>query len=65
MAELPKAPVRKLLKKAGASRVSSDAVDALRSTLESSAADMTKSAVKAAKNDGRKTVQKRDIMSIK
>lgn len=65
MAELPKAPVRRLLKKAGASRVSSNAVEAMRKSLESAAKDMTKSAVKAAKNDGRKTVQKRDITKVK
>ena len=65
MAELPKAPVRRLLKNAGAGRVSSEAVEAMRKSLENVAEDLTKSAVKAAQEEGRKTVQKEDVMKVK
>lgn len=65
MAEFPKAPIKRILKKAGAKRVSDESVEALRSSLESKAKEVTKEAVESAESDRRKTVQKEDIMEVK
>jgi len=65
VAELPKAPVKRIIERGGASRISADAVDSLRDNLEKKASDITKKAIKEAKKEGRKTVKKRDVMSAK
>ncbi len=61
MAVLPKAPIERLIRKAGADRVSDDAAEALANILEDLAAEISMKAVKLAKHAGRKTVTEDDI----
>jgi len=58
---IPKAPVARILMKAGAKRVSQSAVDAFTEVLEDIAMDIGQQAVRIAKHSGRKTVQEGDI----
>ncbi len=58
---LPLAAMEKLLKKAGAGRVSEDAKDALREYLEEVAAGLGVKAIKFAQHSGRKTVKGADV----
>jgi len=59
--DLPIAPVERLIRKAGAERVSEDAAQALADVLEQSAQDISQKAVQLAKHAGRKTVTADDI----
>ncbi len=61
MAELPLAPVKRIIKQAGAARVSEDAVEELRDELEGYASDRARDAKQMAEHAGRKTVQADDV----
>ena len=63
MAVLPKAPVTKIIRNAGAERVSEDATEQLAKLLESYGAKVAKKAVGLAKHAGRKTVKAEDVQS--
>lgn len=58
---LPLAAMERLLKKAGAERVSEDSKKALKDVLESIAEEIAEKATKIAAHTGRKTVKAGDI----
>lgn len=62
MAELPIAPVTKLIRGAGAERVSEDASQELARLLEEYGEKVAKKAVSLARHAGRKTVKVEDIL---
>ena len=58
---IPKAPVKRTIKEAGAERVSADAVDALTEHIEEYMEELSKRAIVYAKYAKRKTVKAEDI----
>jgi histone H3/H4 len=58
---LPKAPVEKIIREAGADRVSGGAAAELAQILEKTGLDISERAIKYAKHAGRKTVTDEDI----
>jgi len=62
MAELPIAPVTRLMRNAGADRVSEDASEALAGVIEEYGETVARKVVSLAKHAGRKTVKKEDII---
>jgi len=59
--EMPKAPIDRILRKAGAERVSDEAVEALVEYLEETAVKASRLAIMVARHAKRKTVQYEDI----
>jgi histone H3/H4 len=61
MAELPIAPITRIVRNAGAERVSEDASQELARLLEDYGTKIARKAVSLARHAGRKTVKREDI----
>lgn len=62
MAELPVAPIKRILKNAGAGRVSDEAALELANVLEEIGEEISVKANKLAKHAGRKTIKAEDVV---
>jgi histone H3/H4 len=58
---IPKAPIGRILMKAGAKRVSADSINALTEILTEKTENIATQAAKIAKHSGRKTVHEGDV----
>ena len=66
MAELPVSPVDRIIRKAGAERVSGEAAELLADVLEEEGKEIATRANELAEHAGRKTVKREDIrMAVK
>ncbi|MBU4266316.1 MAG: histone family protein [Candidatus Altiarchaeales archaeon] len=65
MTDIPLASVERLMRKAGADRVSVDGAKELRDTLEEIGRGISERAAKFAKHAGRKTVKAEDVKLAK
>lgn len=61
MTEIPKAPVTRIVKNAGAERISKDAEEKIVVAVEDYAAKLAKAVIEVAKHAGRKTIQPDDV----
>ena len=64
VSEIPVAPLVRILKDAGAERISDDAKKAFADAVEAAAEELAKKVIKAAEHAGRKTVTVDDIKFI-
>ncbi|MFB6208435.1 MAG: histone family protein [Candidatus Nanohaloarchaea archaeon] len=58
---LPDAPIERIIRKAGAERVSKDAVEELRNAVEELGEEIARDAIRMAEHAERNTVKKEDI----
>jgi histone H3/H4 len=65
MPDLPVAPLSRLMKKAGAHRVSDSAAEELRDVLEEKAYEIARRAIKLSEHAGRVTLTRDDIKLAK
>lgn len=61
MSELSNAPMHRILRKAGATRVSEEAVEELRKILEDVGMRIATQSIELAQHAGRRTVKKEDV----
>ncbi len=61
MTEIPKAPITRIVKKAGAERISKDAEEKMVEAVEAYTEKLSEAAIDLAKHADRKTIQPEDI----